>query len=326
MLHLAATRDDAEAELILRHLIAAGADLEATDSSGANVLHVTSVDPQSGRLDKFMEIFNQVQALRRPELITTLLAAKDNNGRSAFVRLANNALSNTGRIMGQWLTVAGAGRTLANIPDADGVTPFIAAVLSENLALVGAFRRLEIYPSSVDGQPTVQEIARSREAWNILALLPDDRPLPDGLRPGLQASVKRELQQRLKDWGYYTGTVDGAFGPGSRAAMTRFLKDRREELIAMSGHNPRILLRRPTPSGDSNTTLSLKGPRGSDCEWRVVEWQTRPNSNESRQFIGCVEGGDMWNANGFAYVEYSNGSSDIFLFGPQGWDNARQLR
>ena len=42
------------------------------------------------------------------------------------------------------------------------------------------------------------------------------------LRNGSQGERVQELQQRLLDLGYYSGEVDGQFGPGTREAVTAF--------------------------------------------------------------------------------------------------------
>ena len=42
------------------------------------------------------------------------------------------------------------------------------------------------------------------------------------LRVGSQGTAVSQLQQRLKDLGYYTGTVDGVFGSGTEQAVIRF--------------------------------------------------------------------------------------------------------
>ena len=38
------------------------------------------------------------------------------------------------------------------------------------------------------------------------------------LRQGSKSSEVKEVQRRLKKWGYYTGAVDGVFGQGTRNA------------------------------------------------------------------------------------------------------------
>lgn len=44
------------------------------------------------------------------------------------------------------------------------------------------------------------------------------------LRQGARGSEVREVQRRLKQWGYYDGSVDGVFGSGTKNAVIRFQK------------------------------------------------------------------------------------------------------
>ncbi len=44
------------------------------------------------------------------------------------------------------------------------------------------------------------------------------------LRQGAKGSEVREVQRRLKLWGYYNGSVDGVFGAGTRSAVVAFQK------------------------------------------------------------------------------------------------------
>ena len=44
------------------------------------------------------------------------------------------------------------------------------------------------------------------------------------LRQGSKGSEVKEMQRRLKQWGYYKGSVDGVFGSGTRAAVIAFQK------------------------------------------------------------------------------------------------------
>ena len=44
------------------------------------------------------------------------------------------------------------------------------------------------------------------------------------LRQGSQGSEVKEVQRRLKKWGYYNGSVDGVFGAATRAAVIAFQK------------------------------------------------------------------------------------------------------
>lgn len=44
------------------------------------------------------------------------------------------------------------------------------------------------------------------------------------LRKGSKGDEVKEVQRRLKKWGYYSGSVDGVFGKGTRAAVIAFQK------------------------------------------------------------------------------------------------------
>ncbi|MBQ9118067.1 MAG: spore cortex-lytic enzyme [Clostridia bacterium] len=44
------------------------------------------------------------------------------------------------------------------------------------------------------------------------------------LRQGSRGSEVRQVQQKLKRWGYYNGSVDGIFGAGTRKAVVAFQK------------------------------------------------------------------------------------------------------
>ncbi len=44
------------------------------------------------------------------------------------------------------------------------------------------------------------------------------------LRQGAKGSEVKEVQRRLKLWGYYKGSVDGVFGAGTRSAVIAFQK------------------------------------------------------------------------------------------------------
>ncbi|MBQ7368858.1 MAG: spore cortex-lytic enzyme [Clostridia bacterium] len=44
------------------------------------------------------------------------------------------------------------------------------------------------------------------------------------LRQGSKGGEVKEVQRRLKEWGYYKGSVDGVFGAGTRSAVIAFQK------------------------------------------------------------------------------------------------------
>ncbi|MGI5892474.1 MAG: spore cortex-lytic enzyme [Bacillota bacterium] len=44
------------------------------------------------------------------------------------------------------------------------------------------------------------------------------------LKSGSQGQAVRDVQQKLKNWGYYSGSVDGVFGQATRQAVIKFQK------------------------------------------------------------------------------------------------------
>ena len=44
------------------------------------------------------------------------------------------------------------------------------------------------------------------------------------LKQGATGGEVKELQRRLKMWGYYSGSVDGIYGPATQGAVTEFQK------------------------------------------------------------------------------------------------------
>ena len=57
----------------------------------------------------------------------------------------------------------------------------------------------------------------------ISAMLPA-AVLAENLRYGSRGDKVKQLQQKLKRWGYYTGSIDGIFGSGTQAAVKNFQK------------------------------------------------------------------------------------------------------
>lgn len=58
----------------------------------------------------------------------------------------------------------------------------------------------------------------------IVATQSDQSIEAASLRPGSTGSLVREIQQKLKDWGYYKGSVDGIFGNRTMYAVQDFQK------------------------------------------------------------------------------------------------------
>lgn len=256
----------------------------------------------------------------------TLLTARDGSGRSGLTRLvtATAGFDHLDALIAE-LEHADLQKAASEV-DRDGVSPYTAAVLTNNETFIKFFARIGATPTTGRAGETLQDLARGRKAWKVLAALPDDRRIPRGLKKGASSEVKKEMQRLLKEWGYYHGAIDGIFGAGPSAAMKRFLIDRREELLEMAEHNSSIKIQKSSSINNSETILSVFGYKPDWCMWKINDWYVKPGANESDQFVGCITGGKNWNANGVAYVHYGNGDEGVYLFGEKGWKDEVPLK
>ena len=305
----------------LQHLIDAGADVTASDRNGNNAVHAALA--QSVR-PSFPAHFAVLRRASEVGKLNSLLSKTNNAGRSAFVRLAGTRMTVGAALMRQLLKGLPSSRPLAERPDRDGVSPVLAAVLSDHGEMLSVLAEIGVSLELPSGQGTAQDLARASQSWAALAALPDDRVVPEGFRKGASLSDKKEMQRLLRDWDYYPGAIDGIFGPGSRAALRKFLIDRDRELRAMASHSDSIRQGDPVASKDGETDYWLRAS-GTNCTWRIVEWKN-DEPTRSTYFIGCVRADPEWNSHGFALVGYGTGKEELRFFGAGGWSDDVPVR
>lgn len=66
--------------------------------------------------------------------------------------------------------------------------------------------------------------ARAEQAYAVAQAQEEDCIVVAILKKGSKGDEVKEVQRRLKKWGYYSGNVDGVFGNGTRAAVIAFQK------------------------------------------------------------------------------------------------------
>lgn len=315
VLFVAATTANA---MVVDRLLAGGADPFVRGPTWSTSIHAAFLN--SDRREAVAISTKLIAAARQREGNgdRTLLTARDGSGRSGLTRLV------TATVGSDHLDALIAElehtdlQKAASEVDRDGISPYAAAVLTNNETFIKFFARIGAAPTTGHAGETLQELARGRKAWAALAALPDDRPIPRGLKKGASREVKKEMQQLLKEWGYYDGAIDGVFGAGSSAAMKQFLLDRRQELLKMAEHHNSIQVSKSSSTKDGETILSVDGYKPDWCEWNIVDWYVQ-RATYADQFVGCITGGENWNANGVAYVHYKNGDEGVYLFGEKGW-------
>ena len=305
---------------VVSRLVDAGADVFARGPFEAAPVQAAFANPLYKERNRIAWLL--AERLSGEEL-RQLLEITDAEGRSVLVTLAMQAnekgpanaltLAVSKIEQDRWLGEA------INRPDRDGITPFAAAVLANNPVAVRAFIEAGATPQPISEGISLQDLARSRSAWDVLAELPDDRKLRTV--PTVEnGGAKEELQKQLLEWGYYDGPIDGSFGPASRAALTALLKEREKELIGMAGLSGARIRVEEKPLTDG-AVLDLAYDQGN-CLWRIVHWAPTTRSNRTR-FVGCVKPtSSSWNANGFGHVEYGDGRRELILLGPEGWEQS----
>ena len=310
-LHLAVATASSE---VVEILLSNGADLLAKSDTGTDV-----IDAALSRRYYLTQILKRMLAsadARGQHYAFTRM--EDRHGRSAAARIAAKKLAGA-----SWdRSVIARTIVRSEFRDSSGLSAAEAAAAAGNTDF------LEVLTSQggskLKYEPSLQDRARAEKNWEVLDALPFDRHIPKGFQKGASKDVKKEMQRRLKSWGYYKGGIDGVFGPQGRAALTAFLKDMDGELrnrAAQATGNTYFVNQKK--SGNTTFRLTTK-PRNSWCEWNIVEWT--PKRNASEFFVGCVAGGKKWNSNGVSYVKYNKGSNVLIFHGSGGWEGNSSVR
>lgn len=100
--------------------------------------------------------------------------------------------------------------------------------------------------------PTIQEVRREMSLTptplpaipdTVRAVAPDAQVTAEpALHNGSQGEKVWQLQERLKELGFYTGEVDGQFGPGTRDAVVAFQQKNGLEADGYAGEETQRIL------------------------------------------------------------------------------------
>ena len=79
---------------------------------------------------------------------------------------------------------------------------------------------------------------------NVMDVTPDpSAPTPEPiLRTGSRGQEVKDLQGRLQALGYYSGEIDGQYGPGTKEAVTAFQKQNGLDADGMVGQETKSIL------------------------------------------------------------------------------------
>ena len=83
------------------------------------------------------------------------------------------------------------------------------------------------------------------------------------LRQGSRGETVRTVQTKLKRWGYYSGSVDGIYGPATEKAVRAFQKKNGLAVDGVVGRATFAALGMPASSGGGNSNNGGSGNNGS---------------------------------------------------------------
>lgn len=104
---------------------------------------------------------------------------------------------------------------------------------------------------------------------------------------GSRGNEVRNIQQRLKNWGYYTGAVDGIYGTKTKAAVIKFQK--KHKITADGVCGPKTLELIGLPTG-KNPSSSSGGYSSSDYQLlaRLISAEARGEPYIGQVAVGAV--------------------------------------
>ncbi len=107
---------------------------------------------------------------------------------------------------------------------------------------------------------------------------------------GSRGTEVRNIQQRLKDWGYYNGSVDGIYGTATRNAVIKFQKKHGITADGICGPKTLSLIGLPTGSSNSSSSGGYGGYSSSDYRLlaRLISAEARGEPYSGQVAVGAV--------------------------------------
>ena len=120
-------------------------------------------------------------------------------------------------------------------------------------------------------------------AFNIAFILAAERAEAASYKRGSTGSTVRQIQQRLSDWGYYQGEIDGIYGSRTERAVKLFQQKNGLTVDGKAGRETLAALGLPAGSDVRNAT-------GGDLELlaRLISAEARGEVYEGQVAVGAV--------------------------------------
>ena len=108
------------------------------------------------------------------------------------------------------------------------------------------------------------------------------------LKQGSSGANVKTMQQKLKNWGYYKGKVDGIFGAQTRSAVIYF--QRKNGLVADGIVGKKTLSALGMATSSTNTSTGVNGYSSSDVNLlaKLIYAEARGESYQGQVAVGAV--------------------------------------
>lgn len=130
-------------------------------------------------------------------------------------------------------------------------------------------------------------------------------------RYGSRGQEVRTIQDKLKRWGYYTGSVDGIFGPQTQEAVRYFQRTNGLAVDGIAG--PKTLAAMGIMSSSANTGTVTANSNDLNLLARIIYAEARGEPYEGQVAVGAVVMNRLKNSsfpNTVAGVIYQSGAFD----------------
>lgn len=124
---------------------------------------------------------------------------------------------------------------------------------------------------------------------NVFALALSQYAEADLYKKGATGSMVREIQTRLKAWGYYSGSVDGIYGSQTEKAVRYFQKKNGLSVDGQVGNLTLAALgMQPSGSSGGGSTGSSGGSGDLNLLARLISAEARGEPYEGQVAVGAV--------------------------------------
>jgi N-acetylmuramoyl-L-alanine amidase len=107
-------------------------------------------------------------------------------------------------------------------------------------------------------------------------------------RQGSSGEAVRQIQTKLKNWGYYTGTIDGIYGSATAAAVKKFQSKNKLTADGIAGNATLEAMGISTSQTASNLSSSSSNSEQVNLLARLISAEARGEPYEGQVAVGAV--------------------------------------